>query len=184
MNSNKVILRLEDITKSFPGVKALSGVSLEIHEGEVLALLGENGAGKSTLIKIIAGVQPQDSGRVIFQDREVRFANPMEAKRAGISVVYQELTNVPLLTVAENMFINRYGDRNRALNWKRMNREAEQILRGVELDIDVKKLIGDCNVAEKQQIEIARAVYENARLLILDEPTSALKRRRSNTFWP
>ncbi len=176
MNGNKVILRLEDITKSFPGVKALSGVSLEIHEGEVLALLGENGAGKSTLIKIIAGVQPQDSGRVIFQDREVRFANPMEAKRAGISVVYQELTNVPLLTVAENMFINRYGDRNRALNWKRMNREAEQILRGVELDIDVKKLIGDCNVAEKQQIEIARAVYENARLLILDEPTSALNK--------
>ena len=174
MNSNKVILRMEGITKSFPGVKALSGVSLEVHEGEVLALLGENGAGKSTLIKIIAGVQPQDSGRMEFDGREVRFTDPMEAKAAGVSVVYQELTNVPLLTVAENMFINQYGSRNRVLNWKRMNQEAEEILRGADLNIDVKKLIGDCNIAEKQQIEIARAVYENAKLLILDEPTSAL----------
>ena len=174
MNSNKVILRMEGITKSFPGVKALSGVSLEVHEGEVLALLGENGAGKSTLIKIIAGVQPQDSGRMEFNGQEVRFTDPMEAKAAGVSVVYQELTNVPLLTVAENMFINQYGGRNRVLNWKRMNREAEEILRSADLNIDVKKLIGDCNIAEKQQIEIARAVYENAKLLILDEPTSAL----------
>ena len=170
----KVILKMENITKQFPGVKALDGVSLTVHEGEVLALLGENGAGKSTLIKIIAGVQQQNSGTMVFDGREVRFTDPMQAKRAGVSVVYQELTNLPLLTVAENMFINQYGGANRALNWKKMNREAEEILRAAELNIDVKKLIGDCNIAEKQQIEIARAVYENAKLLILDEPSSAL----------
>ncbi len=173
----KVILEMENITKQFPGVKALSGVSLTVHEGEVLALLGENGAGKSTLIKIIAGVQPQDSGTMIFDGQERHFTDPMQAKRAGVSVVYQELTNVPLLTVAENMFINQYGDKNRVLNWKKMYAEAREILQNAGLDIDVKKLISDCNIAEKQQLEIARAVYENAKLLILDEPTSALNTR-------
>ena len=173
----KVVLKMENITKQFPGVKALDGVSMTVHEGEVLALLGENGAGKSTLIKIIAGVQQQNSGKMIFDGQEVHFTHPMQAKRAGVSVVYQELTNVPLLSVAENLFINHYGDRNRILNWKNMYREAEQILKSVDLDIDVKRPIGECNIAEKQQIEIARAVYERAKLLILDEPTSALNKK-------
>ncbi len=172
----KVILKMEGITKLFPGVKALNGVSMEVHEGEVLALLGENGAGKSTLIKIIAGVQQQNSGSMFFNGAEVRFTNPMQAKKAGISVVYQELTNVPLLSVAENMFINQYGGPNKVLNWKWMNQEAEKILRAADLNIDVKKPIGECNIAEKQQIEIARAVYEDAKLLILDEPSSALNK--------
>lgn len=170
----KIILKADQITKSFPGVKALSGVSLEVPEGEVLALLGENGAGKSTLIKIFAGVQGQDSGRIFFNGAEVKFTSPIEAKRAGISVVYQELTNVDQLTVAENLFINQYGSKNRILNWKNMYAEAEKIVADVGLKINVHRLIGDCNVAEKQQIEIARALYEKAKLIILDEPTSAL----------
>ena len=175
--NNKIVLQMENITKQFPGVKALDGVSMTIHEGEVLALLGENGAGKSTLIKIIAGVQQQNEGRMIFDGQEVRFTDPMQAKRAGVSVVYQELTNVPQLSVAENLFINHYGEKNRILNWKSINSEAKKILEAVDLHMDVKKPIGSCNIAEKQQIEIARAVYENARLLILDEPTSALNSR-------
>lgn len=173
MKTNEV-LRVEQITKSFPGVKALDGVSFEVHAGECLALLGENGAGKSTLIKIIAGVQPCDSGNIVFDGKPVKFKNPTEAKEAGISVVYQELANVPLLTVAENLFINRYGTSGKVLNWKAMYEEAETILKNAELHVDVKKKMGDCNVAEKQQIEIARAIYENAKLIILDEPSSAL----------
>lgn len=170
----KVILKAENITKYFPGVKALDGVSLEVKEGEVVALLGENGAGKSTLIKIFAGVQGQDSGNIVFEGKEVKFNTPMDAKKAGISVVYQELANVPQLTVAENLFINQYGAKNHILNWKEMYSEAKAMVADVGLNIDVHKLIVNCNVAEKQQIEIARALYEKAKLIILDEPTSAL----------
>lgn len=170
----KVILRAENITKKFPGVKALDNVSLEVHANEVLALLGENGAGKSTLIKILAGVQAPDSGEIYIDGEKVRFVNPVAAKNAGISVVYQELANVNELTVAENLFINSYGKKNRTLNWRQMSAEAEKIVAAIDLHIDVNKQMGLCTVAEKQQIEIARALYENAKILILDEPTSAL----------
>lgn len=170
----KIILRAENITKQFPGVKALSDVSLEVREHEVLALLGENGAGKSTLIKILAGVQPPNSGSIYVEGEKVRFANPVAAQKAGIAVVYQELANVSELTVAENLFIKSYGQKNRTLNWKQMYAEAEKIVAEVDLQIDVHKQMGLCTVAEKQQIEIARALYENAKVLILDEPTSAL----------
>ena len=172
----EVLLKVENITKQFPGVKALDGITFEVHEGEVLALLGENGAGKSTLIKIIAGVQPQTSGKYYFQGTERHFKSPTDAKEAGISIVYQELANVPLLSVAENLFINEYGRGNHIISWKKMNERAARILQEADMHIDVTKPMGECNVAEKQQIEIARALYENAKLLILDEPTSALTR--------
>lgn len=170
----KVILKAENITKQFPGVKALDNVSLEVRENEVLALLGENGAGKSTLIKILAGVQAPNSGDIYIDGKKVKLINPVVAKNAGISVVYQELANVNELTVAENLFINRYGQKNRMLNWHQMYEEAEKIVAEIDLHIDVHKQMGLCTVAEKQQIEIARALYENAKILILDEPTSAL----------
>lgn len=170
----KPILKVENITKTFPGVKALDGVTLQVHAGEILALLGENGAGKSTLIKTIAGVHPPDSGCMEFCGKRVSFSNPMQAKAAGISVVYQELANVPTLSVAENLFLPEYGKKNRIVKWKEINKKAQDILASTNLRINVKKKMGDCNVAEKQQIEIARALYENAKLLILDEPTSAL----------
>ncbi|MCI8558028.1 MAG: sugar ABC transporter ATP-binding protein [Lachnospiraceae bacterium] len=171
---SKVILKAEHITKQFPGVKALSDVSLEVREHEVLALLGENGAGKSTLIKILAGVQPPNSGDIYVDGEKVRFPTPVAAQNAGIAVVYQELANVSELTVAENLFIKGYGQKNHTLNWKQIYAEAEKIVAEVDLKIDVHKQMGLCTVAEKQQIEIARALYENARVLILDEPTSAL----------
>lgn len=171
---SKVILKAEHITKQFPGVKALSDVSLEVREHEVLALLGENGAGKSTLIKILAGVQPPNSGDIYVDGEKVRFSSPVAAQNAGIAVVYQELANVSELTVAENLFIKGYGQKNHTLNWKQIYAEAEKIVAEVDLKIDVHKQMGLCTVAEKQQIEIARALYENARVLILDEPTSAL----------
>lgn len=169
-----VILKAENITKTFPGVKALDGVTLELRSHEVLALLGENGAGKSTLIKILAGVQPPNSGSITLDGRPVHFRNPMDAKEAGIAVVYQELANVSELTVAENLFINRYSGKTKFLNWNQLYQEAEKIVAAIDLNIDVHKQMSHCTVAEKQQIEIARAIYENAKVLILDEPTSAL----------
>lgn len=171
----RVVLKAQNITKHFPGVKALDGVNLEVREHEVLALLGENGAGKSTLIKILAGVQPADSGEIYVEGKQVKFNNPVEAQKAGIAVVYQELANVSELTVAENLFINRYGHSGkRILNWKKMYEEAEKIVANIDLQIDVHRQMSSCTVAEKQQVEIARAIYENAKILILDEPTSAL----------
>lgn len=171
----RVVLKAQNITKHFPGVKALDGVNLEVKEHEVLALLGENGAGKSTLIKILAGVQPADSGKIFVDGKQVKFNNPVEAQKAGIAVVYQELANVSELTVAENLFINQYGHGGKkVLNWKKIYEEAEKIVANVDLQIDVHRQMGSCTVAEKQQVEIARAIYENARILILDEPTSAL----------
>ncbi len=170
----KVLLKAENITKQFPGVKALDGVSLEVRAHEVLALLGENGAGKSTLIKILAGVQRQNSGEIYVEGKKTSFSDPVAAKNAGVSVVYQELANVDELTVAENLFINQYGRKNRILNWRNMYAEAEKIVAEIDLKIDVHKLMRHCTVAEKQQIEIARAIYEDAKVLILDEPTSAL----------
>ncbi|NLF28455.1 MAG: sugar ABC transporter ATP-binding protein [Clostridiales bacterium] len=170
----EAILKAEGITKTFPGVKALSGVSMEIRPGEVVALLGENGAGKSTLIKILAGAQQPNSGKISIDGKPVRFASPDEAKAAGISVVYQELTNIPELSVAENLFINRYGGQEGFLRWRSIYQEAERAVEAIGLKIDVRRQMGLCSVAEKQQIEIARAMYEKARVLILDEPTSAL----------
>lgn len=172
---NRVVLKAQNIAKHFPGVKALDGVNLEVREHEVLALLGENGAGKSTLIKILAGVQPADKGEIFVDGQPVKFNNPVEAQKAGIAVVYQELANVPQLTVAENLFINQYGfGRKKILNWKKMYEEAEKIVANIDLKIDVHRQMESCTVAEKQQVEIARAIYENAKILILDEPTSAL----------
>lgn len=175
--NKEVILKATNITKYFPGVKALDGVSLEIKKGEILALLGENGAGKSTLIKIFAGVQSQDSGEIELNGKKINFKTPIEAKKAGIAIVYQELANVSTLTVAENLFINEYGKLNKFLNWQQMYLKAKEILDKNNLDIDPYKLLSECNVAEQQQIEIARALYEDAKLLILDEPTSALTKK-------
>ena len=169
------ILKAEGISKSYPGVKALDGVSMEMVPGRVLALLGENGAGKSTLIKILTGAQKPDSGRIYIQGGEKRFSHPIDAKAAGISVVYQELSFLPELTVAENLFITRYGKaRSPFINWKKTFEQGRRAMDEIGLSIDLNRRMRDCTVAEKQQVEIARAIHEDARILILDEPTSAL----------
>jgi len=169
------ILKAEGISKSYPGVKALDEVSMEMVPGRVLALLGENGAGKSTLIEILTGAQKPDSGRIYIQGRERRFNHPIDAKSAGISVVYQELSFVPELTVAENLFITRYGKAHSPfINWKKTFEQGRRAIDEIALSIDLNQKMRDCTVAEKQQVEIARAIHEDARILILDEPTSAL----------
>lgn len=173
--NNNVALKVENITKLFPGVKALDNVSLEIRKGEVLALLGENGAGKSTLINILSGVFKPDGGSIYIKDKKIEFEGPAEAKKIGISVVHQELTFVPMLSVAENLYLNNYGKSNTSVvRWKDIYRTAQEAMDEIGLKLNARKPIEQFSVAQRQQVEIARAVYENANILVLDEPTSAL----------
>ena len=179
----KTILKIRNITKVFPGVKALDNVSLDIREGEVLSLLGENGAGKSTLIKVLSGLYIPEEGTIEHYGKQVHFRTPAEAKEAGISVVHQELAYLPLLSIAENLYVRHYSEKKHGLvHWKAMRRYAVEAMATIGLDLDPDKPIGECSVAECQQVEIARAVYENAKILILDEPTSSLTDREIDSL--
>ena len=170
------LLEVRDIEKTFPGVRALSGVSFEVRAGEVHALLGENGAGKSTLIKIISGVYEPDRGSILIGGRETRFASPEDAKRAGVATIYQELLLFPELTVAENIFL---GHAPRAgmgrIDWRAMRARAEALLASLEIDdLAANQIVGALSVGNRQRVEILRALSHDARILIMDEPTAAL----------
>lgn len=171
----QLVFKAENICKSFPGVKALSNVSFELYAGEVFALLGENGAGKSTFIKVMSGIYQAEEGRMEMDGKEVHFPSPRSAFDAGVCVVHQELNYVPMLSIAENIMMSRHPvNRWGCVDWNRMYEESKEALRQIGLDIDPRKLIGTCSVAEKQQVEIAKALHWKAKILILDEPTSAL----------
>jgi rhamnose transport system ATP-binding protein len=170
------LLEVRDIEKTFPGVRALSGVSFEVRAGEVHALLGENGAGKSTLIKIISGVYEPDGGSILIGGRETRFSSPEDAKRAGVATIYQELLLFPELTVAENIFL---GHAPRAgmgrIDWRAMRARAEALLASLEIDdLAANQVVGALSVGNRQRVEILRALSHDARILIMDEPTAAL----------
>jgi ABC-type sugar transport system ATPase subunit len=170
------ILDLQDVSKFFPGVRALAGVRFDVRAGEVHALMGENGAGKSTLIKIMSGVYQPDSGIVRVDGREVRFGGPLDAQRAGIATVHQELLLFPELTVAENVFIG-HAPRGAwgGIGWKAMRERAAEILASLDIhDLDVTAPVSSLSVANRQRVEIAKALSLNARVLIMDEPTAAL----------
>jgi ribose transport system ATP-binding protein len=169
------ILELHDITKAFGGVEALRGVDFALTAGEIHGLVGENGAGKSTLMKIIAGVHPEFSGRLLLDGRETRFRSARDAHAAGIAMVHQELSVAPELSVAENVFLgaqptNRFG----LVQWRRMAREAAEQLKRFGIDVDPMSRLGDLPIGLQQLIEIARVLFSGARIIILDEPTSAL----------
>jgi ribose transport system ATP-binding protein len=172
------MLRLGGISKSFPGVQALSGVDFSVAAGEIHALVGENGAGKSTLIKIIAGVYQPDAGQIELDGTAIRWHSPADAKRRGVHVIYQELVLFPNLTVAENIFI---GNERRtalgAIDHRRTALEARDILARLGADIDPTRPVGVLSVADRQMVEIARALVHNVRLLILDEPTAVISGR-------
>ena len=178
--SGEILLAVEGVTKHFSGVTALNDVSLDIRRGEILGLLGENGAGKSTLLKILSGVQPPSSGRVVFDGAEFSPANPQESKRAGIVTIYQELSLIPTLTVAENIFIGRAPIGPLGLvNWRKMVEASRKIIGRVGLTINPSTPVSALSVAEQQLVEIARALSLESRLIIMDEPTSALTGIRS-----
>jgi len=169
------ILELHDITKAFGGVEALRGVDFALTAGEIHGLVGENGAGKSTLMKIIAGVHADFSGRFVLDGQQTRFRSVRDARAAGIAMVHQELSVAPDLSVAENVFLgsqptNRLG----FVQWRRMAREAGEQLKRFGIDVDPLSRLGDLPIGLQQLIEIARVLFSGARIIILDEPTSAL----------
>ena len=172
------LLKMEHISKSFPGVQALDEIDFEVYPGEILGFVGENGAGKSTLIKILSGIHLKDAGTIWLDGQAINPQTPHDAQNLGISTIHQELALVPYLTVAENIFLNREPRRILGLvDFPRMNREAEELLRDLGADIPGNKLIRELNVAAQQMVEIAKAISYNARLILMDEPTSALSSR-------
>jgi inositol transport system ATP-binding protein len=169
------LLRIDTISKRFPGVVALDRVSFDVMPGEVLGLLGENGAGKSTILKIISGAQLPDSGTIFWRGEPVTITTPQQAHALGIVTIYQEFNLVPTLSVAENIFIGREPlHLGRIIDWRRMRADARAITQRIGLSIDPDALVSDLSVAEQQMVEIARALSVNSRLIIMDEPTSAL----------
>jgi ribose transport system ATP-binding protein len=169
------VLELQGITKSFGGVEALRGVDFALYAGEIHGLVGENGAGKSTLMKIIAGLHPEFSGRFLVDGQETRFRSARDAHAAGIAMVHQELSVAPDLTVAENVFLgNQPTNRLGIVQWRRMAREAGEQLARFGIDVNPMSRLGDLPIGQQQLIEIARVLFSGARIIILDEPTSAL----------
>ena len=171
------ILEMREIYKAFPGVVALKHVTLELEKGEIMALLGENGAGKSTLMKILSGAYHADEGEVYLEGKQISGYTTQEAIDMGISIVYQELNNIPDISVAENLFLNNLPVKGPAkkIDYKKLYADSEQLLKKVGLtNVDPRVNLGTLSVAEKQLIEIAKAVSKNVKILVMDEPTSAL----------
>ena len=174
---NNYILTLKNITKEFPGVKALDDVTINIARGTIHGLVGENGAGKSTLIKILAGIYQPNKGEIILDGKPCRFNSPIEARRAGISVVHQEIKLAEPLSVAENMFLGNVQLKNGLVDWKGMRRRAREIVEDLGMDIDINAQVSSLTVAKKQIVEIMHAINNNSRILIMDEPSAVLTDR-------
>ncbi|WP_028815496.1 sugar ABC transporter ATP-binding protein [Streptomyces flavidovirens] len=174
MSSQDELLRIEGIRKTFPGVVALDSVDFDLRRGEVHVLLGENGAGKSTLIKMLSGAYRPDSGRILVGGEEVRVHGAQDAERLGIATIYQEFNLVPELTVAENIFLGRQPRRFGMIDRKRMEADAEELLRRVGVDVSPRVLVRELGIARLQMVEIAKALSLEARVLIMDEPTAVL----------
>jgi D-xylose transport system ATP-binding protein len=177
---NEIILDFRDITKRFPGVIALNKVSFQIRRGEIHGICGENGAGKSTLVKILSGVYPYGTyeGSVIYEGKELQLGQSSirEAVEEGIAIVYQELTLVPTRTVGENVYLGKEPVEHGAINWNKLYADTQTILEKYQLDVNPQDIVGNLGVGKMQMVEIAKALSEDAKVLILDEPTSALSK--------
>ena len=171
---NEVIVSMNNISKSFPGVKALDHVKFELRSGEVMALLGENGAGKSTLMKILSGVYTRDEGTMEIFGKSYDDLTPKQAQEAGVAIIHQELNMCRHLTVTENMFLGREVKGGLSLNNAKMRKEAKKVLDDLRIDISPDQIVGDLPVSKQQMVEIAKALSINARILIMDEPTAVL----------
>ena len=174
---NDIVLSMRNISKSFPGVRALHNVDFTLYKGEIHALMGENGAGKSTLIKVLTGVHPKDSGQITIggNPKEVSIKSPQDAQNSGISTVYQEITLCPNLTVAENMYIGR--GNYKFVHWSKMREQTTELLEKLSIPARATQQLATCSLAVQQMVAIARAVDMDCKVLILDEPTSSLDER-------
>ena len=179
------ILKLEGLSKYFPGVKALDGINFDLIEGEIHALIGENGAGKSTLIKVLTGAHQKTDGKIFYRGKEVKTLNPTKAKKLGISAIYQELTLFPELTVAENIFMGneKVYNKSNLVKDKEMMAEVRKIFEKIKLDIRPEILVKNLSIAQQQMIEIARAISLDADILIMDEPTSSISNKETEILF-
>ncbi|MGK3143889.1 ribose ABC transporter ATP-binding protein RbsA [Pantoea sp. C2G6] len=169
------LLQLDGIEKSFPGVKALKGASLNVRAGRVMALVGENGAGKSTMMKVLTGIYQYDAGSLRWLGKETRFSGPKASQEAGIGIIHQELNLIPQLSVAENIFLGReYVNRFGRIQWPRMYAEADALLKRLNLRFNSHKLVGDLSIGDQQMVEIAKVLSFESQVIIMDEPTDAL----------
>lgn len=182
-STTKTILELKKINKAFPGVKALTDVDLMLNKGEVLALVGENGAGKSTLMKILSGAYKKDSGSIIFDGNEVEIQSPIHSEELGIAIIYQELNLIQRITVAENIFLGRYPKQNGVIQWNQMYEDSQNLINELGIHIDVHKMLRELSLAEQQLIEIVKAVSINAKVVIMDEPTSSLSQNETEILF-
>ena len=176
-SSNEELLRLVGITKKFPGVNALTNVHMQVNKGEIHALLGENGAGKSTLMKILSGAYTLDEGEIYWEGKPVTIRDPKRAQELGIAIIYQEFNLIPQLSIAENVWIGREPRANNALrliDWDLINNSTQALLEKLNLSLDPRQPVEGLGVAEQQMVEIVKSLSLDAKLLIMDEPTSAL----------
>src|SRR5688500_10524592 len=173
-SSRPPLLRVERVTKSFPGVLALQDVSLEVHPGEVLGLVGENGAGKSTLMKILSAVYQPDEAEVILDGKPVVLHSPRQAQDFGISIIYQEFNLMPNPSGEENVFVGREPNAGKCVRWRQLRKQTTDLLDQLGVHLNPGTIVRSLSVAEQQMVEIAKALSLNARLVIMDEPTSAL----------
>ena len=172
--SETVLLQMKNIHKSFPGVKALQGVDLELRAGEVHALLGENGAGKSTLIKVLGGIYIAEEGEIFIDGQKVTIDGVNASHNNGISIIHQELVLVPHMTVAENIFLGREPSKGLWVSHETMEKEAQQLLDTYHMSIDAGTLVKDLTIAQQQMVEIVKAISYHSRILVMDEPTSSI----------
>src|SRR5690606_33633565 len=178
------ILEMQGITKTFPGVKALSNVNLSVEEGEIHAVVGENGAGKSTLMKVLSGVYPAGTydGTIVYRGQDCHFKGIHDSESQGIVIIHQELALVPLLSIAENIFLGNEHDSYGVIDWNANEVRTSALLKKVGLDEDPKTLITNIGVGKQQLVEIAKALSKEVRLLILDEPTASLSEKDSQAL--
>jgi erythritol transport system ATP-binding protein len=182
--ADDIVLRAQNITKVFPGTVALDDVSFDVHQGKVNVLIGENGAGKSTLMKILAGVERPSSGKILLEGREIHLHSPLDATRLGIGIIYQELNLCPNLSVVDNIYLAREISRNGLIDQKLEKQHAVELIKRLEHQIAPNALVGDLRIGQQQIVEIAKALAQDVRILIMDEPTSALSAAEVEVlFW-
>ncbi|HEX8337057.1 MAG TPA: ATP-binding cassette domain-containing protein, partial [Pyrinomonadaceae bacterium] len=182
---NTPLLEMREITKSFPGVRALDGVSFDLHGGELHALVGENGAGKSTLMKVLAGVYPSGAygGEVVIDGAVRQFHSVRDSEKAGVAVIFQELSLIKELTIGENIFLGREPRRFGVIKWEELYSRAQKLLDELNLPLDPRTPVGHLGIGQQQLVEIAKALSQEARILVLDEPTAALAEAEVETLF-